>query len=148
MEGNTPCSSERAQCFRGTIAYLWFVAWITLLPWRWSQKVPPKRRTPSKLNGETTLRIILFPNIKTRELVFLFHKYQLLGTKTKWRNIKAYGEVILLWILNWIWMRRLWLLIVLMCWFRIPVSWKFSVITETLPYHLSPEQCRLIVDFT
>jgi hypothetical protein len=41
-------------------AEIWFLAWLTLRPWRWKWYVPSKRRTLFILHGVTTQKAVFF----------------------------------------------------------------------------------------
>jgi hypothetical protein len=55
-----------------TLAFCWFLSWITFRHWRWRQYVPPKRKwTSTALHNVASQKIILFKFI-LRYLVWTF----------------------------------------------------------------------------
>jgi hypothetical protein len=71
----TSCSSEKPRRFGGkriaSACFRWFLAWLTLPPWRWRRYVPPKRRALCELNGVTSQKTSLFNKDIVAKLVEL-----------------------------------------------------------------------------
>jgi hypothetical protein len=58
----SPCSSAEVHRKRLSLLLVscWFLAWLTLHPWRWRQHISPKHQWTYTLHGITTQTTILF----------------------------------------------------------------------------------------